>query len=554
MNDVMTPAAPTKINFTEFNVRQEQGKPHFVRLNDSVVKRLERQLIDHPPVTGSERFGLLFGSIEMGDQCTIAVEDFEPTAKLEDRIRNWTSRPGSSQRIVGYYRSHRQPDFAVDPVDRGIFERCFPKDSRLTLLVKPPAADVGTAMFFLGENGQFAADRATVEFPFNLQELGAEDAPAIALAPVPAPKPVPPPAPKPTPKPAAVAAPKPAPAPVVTPAAPTPKAVAIATPKPTPAPAPVVSVPAPTSKSVVVPALKPAAAAAPQPASAPAVAPPARKAASGAGGVILKIAVAGGVVIASVFGLSELKVFNGVVTTPAAPVDTAPSAAAADPTPAVEASAAEARAAQPERETVTANPVALKPQPVKTAAAKTAVKPNNPAEESDKPQSATPVQQTSVAQNTTPDPSLPQQRPLAPAASPVASTPRPTTPAPVTPQVNNQRQPAPPIAAPLAPALTPKPLEASAPITPPHAIRQVSPVLSDKVRRTIAGEATVRVKVNVDAAGKVTSAEPVGDGGPVSEAIAGAAVDAVRHWQFEPARRGGERVPGDVVLSFIFRK
>jgi hypothetical protein len=166
------PAAPPKINFTELNVRQTQGKPHFIRLNDSVVRRLERQLIDHPPVTGSERFGLLLGSIEGGDPCTIAVEDFEPTPKLEDRINVWKPRPASSQRLIGYYRSHREADFVFNPADRGLFERCFPKGSRLALLVKPAGENAGTAMFFLGDDGQLAPDRATVEFPFNLRSWG----------------------------------------------------------------------------------------------------------------------------------------------------------------------------------------------------------------------------------------------------------------------------------------------------------------------------------------------------------------------------------------------
>jgi protein TonB len=248
---------------------------------------------------------------------------------------------------------------------------------------------------------------------------------------------------------------------------------------------------------------------------------------------MLKIAVAGGVVIASVFGLSELHVFNGAVTSPAAPVEVSPSATAAA-TP-----SAEAPTAQPEQETT---PDAPKPQPVKPAAIKTAVKPDKPAQQADKPQSTASAPQTLVAQNTTPDPSPLQQRPLAPAAPPVALTPRPTTPAP----------PAPAVAAPVAPALTPKPAETIAPITPPHAVRQVAPVLSDKVRRSIVGEAIVRVKVNVDSTGRVTSAEPVA--GAVSDAIANTAVEAVRHWQFEPARQGGEKVSGDVVLSFIFRK
>jgi TonB family protein len=62
------------------------------------------------------------------------------------------------------------------------------------------------------------------------------------------------------------------------------------------------------------------------------------------------------------------------------------------------------------------------------------------------------------------------------------------------------------------------------------------------------------VRVNVDAAGKVIAAESVGSGGPVAEALADSAVSAVKRWQFEPARRGGDKVPGEIVLSFAFRK
>ena len=283
MNDVIAPEAPPKTTFTELNVRQEQGSPHFVRLNDNVVKRLERQLIDKPPVTGSERFGLLLGSIQAGDHCTIAVEDFEPAARLEELIGSWTPSQGSQHRIVGYYRSYREADFAPDQSDRALFERCFPTGSRVILLVKPRSGDAGTAMFFVGESGQLGAGRATVEFPFNLRELGAEDAPppAVEVAP------------------GSVA-----------------KPVVLAAVNPVP----------------VASAAKPAPASAPQPTPMPAAVaaePQAQKAASGSGGVMLKIAVAGAVVIASVFGLSELRVFKGSApVTP--PTETTASAIATD--------------------------------------------------------------------------------------------------------------------------------------------------------------------------------------------------------------------------------
>ena len=79
-------------------------------------------------------------------------------------------------------------------------------------------------------------------------------------------------------------------------------------------------------------------------------------------------------------------------------------------------------------------------------------------------------------------------------------------------------------------------------------------MVSEKVRRSINGDVVVRVRVNVDAAGKVIGAEPVGTGSPVAEALADAAISAIKRWQFEPARRGGDKVASDIVLSFTFRK
>jgi TonB family protein len=108
--------------------------------------------------------------------------------------------------------------------------------------------------------------------------------------------------------------------------------------------------------------------------------------------------------------------------------------------------------------------------------------------------------------------------------------------------------------APSNPVQSPKPIAVSLSYTPPSAIRQSAPMVSDKVRRSITGEVVVRVKVNVDAVGKVIGAEPVGGGNPVAEALADSAISAVKRWQFEPARRGGDKVPGDIVLSFTFRK
>ena len=79
-------------------------------------------------------------------------------------------------------------------------------------------------------------------------------------------------------------------------------------------------------------------------------------------------------------------------------------------------------------------------------------------------------------------------------------------------------------------------------------------MVPEKVLRSIRGEVVVRVRVKVDATGKVVAAEPVDNSSPAAMALADSAITAIKRWQFEPARRGSNRVPGDVVLSFAFRK
>jgi TonB family C-terminal domain len=431
MNDVTAPEKPSTGTFTELNVRQEKGKPHFIRLHDSVVKKLERQLAANP---GSA--GLLLGSIEVNENCTIAVEQFEATTRLEELIR--ARKSGSTHRVVGYYRSYSQDSFALDPADRALFQRCFPKESRLLLLVKPPKAAVGTAMFFLGENGQLAAERSTVEFPFNLRELGAEEAPAATSA--------------------------------------------------------VELLPAPRSR----------------------------------GGLLWKLAMAGVVVIASVFGLSELRIFDRTGEPPQPKNLAVEKAAPVEQTPVAQAPST--------------------PPEVKPVIAATSAKPAPPPKTKPVAAAGPIAQQTTTTIAKTPAP-----------ITPAATEPRPVQtvlPPPVPdaqPPVNSERDSSPPVVAPPVP-VSPKPAVPSVIYTPPNAIRQIAPLVPESVRRSIKEDVVVRVRVNVDATGKVTGATPVETGNPVAEALAQAAVSSIKRWQFEPAHRGSDKVPGDVVLSFTFRK
>ena len=481
----------SKSTFTEFNVRQERGKPHFVRLHDNVVKRLEGQLEQHP-------CGLLLGSIEPGDGCTIAVEEFEPAALMAERVKTWRAQAGSRGTIVGCYRSHSRSGFTLDAADRALFERCFPKEQRLLLLVKPPKSEVGTAMFFLGEAGQLLVDRATVEFPFNLRELGAEDAPA-------------------QPQPEVIATP------IIVQAGPV-----------APAAAPV-KTPAPVVQSATAPVK------ATQPAMTPA-----KTAEPKTSGLLWKIAVAGVVVIASGFGLSELKVFDrhtaqdqpapAVVETRAsagAPQEMSPASREAEsskPAPSPEpAKSAKSPAPSPQKAGT-----AMRPATTSKAASPTA--PLKPA-----PQPAVPgAQPVLVAQNPIPAPSLSVQ--------PAAEVPTPAPPADPLAAIRTGAQPTPAAPSPAVVRSAP-----SVAIMPPRAIQQIAPELPAKALKSIVGEVVVRLKVNVDASGKVTSTEPVSSGS-IDPAVMGAVSTAVKRWKFAPARQGSQNVAGDLVLSFVFRK
>jgi hypothetical protein len=58
--------------------------------------------------------------------------------------------------------------------------------------------------------------------------------------------------------------------------------------------------------------------------------------------------------------------------------------------------------------------------------------------------------------------------------------------------------------------------------------------------------------VNIDASGKVVSAKAVDAVTPEQKLLAAPAAQSALLWRFEPARRNGEAVPSDSVLSFQF--
>jgi len=118
--------------------------------------------------------------------------------------------------------------------------------------------------------------------------------------------------------------------------------------------------------------------------------------------------------------------------------------------------------------------------------------------------------------------------------------------------VRTQSTSAPEASPPPAPA-DPLPVPAStAPSTPGAVLKRVPPNPSPSARRTIHGTIKVRVKVDVDPGGRITSANLI-TAGP-SKYFARLSMDATRQWKFKPPVSNGQTQPSQWTLLFEFTR
>jgi hypothetical protein len=89
-------------------------------------------------------------------------------------------------------------------------------------------------------------------------------------------------------------------------------------------------------------------------------------------------------------------------------------------------------------------------------------------------------------------------------------------------------------------------------IVPPRVVHQVQPRLPSDVRLRLKSEIIIDIKVQIDAAGRVTEARPVAQTGHASLFLVSTAKNAALQWIFEPAKRGTQNVPSEVVLKFRY--
>ncbi|MGA8598013.1 MAG: energy transducer TonB [Bryobacteraceae bacterium] len=86
----------------------------------------------------------------------------------------------------------------------------------------------------------------------------------------------------------------------------------------------------------------------------------------------------------------------------------------------------------------------------------------------------------------------------------------------------------------------------------PTLVRRVPPALPYSVQRLAADDLRIKVRVDVDANGRVTACRPISSPSGVNKYLAAVARDTVMQWRFSPGRLGGKPVASETVLDLDF--
>jgi TonB family protein len=82
-------------------------------------------------------------------------------------------------------------------------------------------------------------------------------------------------------------------------------------------------------------------------------------------------------------------------------------------------------------------------------------------------------------------------------------------------------------------------------------VNEIALDVPEELRSMVASEALVKVRVGIDQAGKVTTADVASTQGEGSHVLATEALKAARGYRFRP-RHGRKTLPGQTVLTFTF--
>jgi outer membrane biosynthesis protein TonB len=167
------------------------GAPVRVHLYLSVVDRLSREVrraYDSIPSRHVEIGGILLGSADVFASHIIEIKDFEPILceyrsdnkfepsdadrrKLEKTLAARREAADDKLTVVGYYRSHTGDGLAMSEADVSIAQTFFDDPASVVLLIKPSEDGSASAGFFFWDNGRIDSEFTFLEFPFEAQQL-----------------------------------------------------------------------------------------------------------------------------------------------------------------------------------------------------------------------------------------------------------------------------------------------------------------------------------------------------------------------------------------------
>jgi hypothetical protein len=184
-------AAPTSTSAQEFYTWTFPGAPVRIHLHLNVVESLGREVrraFESVPSHSVEIGGILYGTADFAANRMVEIKDFEPFLCeyrsdhkfiLADGDRRKLDRLLGARRadgpealsVVGYYRAHIGEGLSLRQEDVAVAQAHFYDPANVFLLVKPAADGSASAGFFFWDNGRIDAEFSFLEFPFDTRQL-----------------------------------------------------------------------------------------------------------------------------------------------------------------------------------------------------------------------------------------------------------------------------------------------------------------------------------------------------------------------------------------------
>jgi len=184
-------AAPASISAQEFYTWTFPGAPVRIHLHLNVVESLGREVrraFESVPSHSVEIGGILYGTADFAANRLIEIKDFEPFLceyrsdhkfilsdgdgrKLDRLLAARRADGPEALSVVGYYRAQIGEGLSLRQEDVATAQAHFYDPANVFLLVKPSPDGSASAGFFFWDNGRIDSEFSFLEFPFDARQL-----------------------------------------------------------------------------------------------------------------------------------------------------------------------------------------------------------------------------------------------------------------------------------------------------------------------------------------------------------------------------------------------